>query len=207
MLVKRSILLVLALPTVLLLSSLHNPYADSSFPMLMDVAAVATASPYTRTATSPAPQTFASTSTPTAIATPTTTGTATATRMPSRTRTPTLTRTRIPTPTATPVPIEVTAWVSNSLPRKGSAVTVYGKITRGGAGIAGVPMHTTWYLPCTTRQFRTRTLYCNGTSKTDGIASCSQGTDRLPRGSYTSIKVEFTYQGKVYWNRTGFTVR
>jgi hypothetical protein len=115
------------------------------------------------------------------------------------------TATVMPRETATPTPIpigstEVAAWVSNSAPPQYSTVTVYGKITRGGVGIANVPMHTIWH-------YRTTTSYCDGTSRSDGVASCSRYISRATKGYYVRIDVQFLYQGQTYSASTGFTPR
>jgi beta-lactamase superfamily II metal-dependent hydrolase len=139
---------------------------------------------------------------PLATATPTATrtATATATRTPTATATPTATwtATGTATPTGTPGPIEVTAWVSNSSPVKNSNVTVYGKITQDGVGISGVPMHTTW-------RYKSTTSYCDGTSGSDGVASCTRGIGNAASGYTVWIDVDFTYQGQHYYARTSFT--
>jgi len=141
--------------------------------------------------------------TPTQTSTATPTETCAATHTP--TLTPTCTQTQTPTPTATPTQteapvgsIEVTAWVSNSAPSQDSTVTVYGTITMGTVGIAGVPMNTTWH-------YKTTTSYCDGTSGSNGVASCSRNIGRATKGYYVSITVRFTYQGRSYYAYTGFT--
>jgi len=131
--------------------------------------------------------------TPTASPTATRTATRTPTRTPTRTRTPTVTPTR--TPAAN---IVVTAWVSDSTPSQYSTVRVYGKITRGGAGIGGVPMVATWY-------YKTVTRYCEGTSGGNGVASCSRYISGATKRYYVAIKVTFTYQARTYTAWTGFT--
>jgi hypothetical protein len=117
------------------------------------------------------------------------------------TATPTRTATRTPTRTPTTTPggaIEVTAWVSNATPAKYTNVTVYGKITQGGVGISGVPMHTTWH-------YKTTTSYCDGTSGSNGVASCTRGIGNATAGYTVWIDVDFTYQGHHYYARTSFT--
>ena len=129
--------------------------------------------------------------------------TATATPVARSTNTvvPTPTSTLAPTPTNTPsVSVEVEAWVSNSSPSQYSTVRAYGKITQGGKGIAGVPMHTTW-------RYKTTTSYCDGSSGSDGVASCSRSIGRATKGHYVSISVRFTYEGQSYTASTGFTPR
>jgi len=135
---------------------------------------------------------------PTLTATQTSTPTLTPTATNTPTATPTVTETSTPTATPTPEPtIEVTAWVSNPNPSQYSTVTVYGQITRG-AGIAGVPMHTTW-------QYKTTTSYCDGVSGSNGIASCSRSIGRATKGYRVDVKVQFTYQSQTYTAWTSFT--
>ena len=121
---------------------------------------------------------------------------------------PTLVPTAMPTATPTPMPsatateppagnIEATAWVSNPVPSQYTTMTVYGKITRGGAGVPGVPMHTTWH-------YRTTTPYCDGVSNSDGVASCSRYISGATKGYYVQIDVTFSYQGQSYTASTGF---
>jgi beta-lactamase superfamily II metal-dependent hydrolase len=118
---------------------------------------------------------------------------------PTATPTATVMPLRTPTPTAiTDGQIEVTTWLSNSTPSQYSTVTVYGRITGAGVGIAGVPMHTTWH-------YKTTTSYCDGTSGSDGIASCSRYISGATKGYYVSIAVGFTYQGQQHYASTGFT--
>lgn len=117
-----------------------------------------------------------------------------------------------PTPTATPPPgptptptvgtpeVQVTAWVSNESPAQRTSVTVYGKLTVGGRGVAGVPMRTTWY-------YRTTTSTCEGTTGSDGVASCSRLIGSATIGYRVRIDVALDYQGRTYTAQTGFTPR
>ena len=98
---------------------------------------------------------------------------------------------------ATSLP-EVNAWVSNVTPRQYSDVIVYGKLTRDGVGIPGVPMRTTWH-------YRTTASYCDAVSGGSGVASCTRFIRTATVGYYVSITVEFSYQGHRFLAETGFT--
>jgi len=125
------------------------------------------------------------------------------TPMPTHTPTPTRVPSRTPTPPPTPSPtahVEVTASVSDSSPRRGSVVTVYGRITCDGRGVAGVPMRSDW-------EFRSVTVPCDSTTNGDGVASCSLPVLLAAKGHYVAVEVAFTYEGRTYRATTGFTPR
>lgn len=153
------------------------------------------------------------------LAIPAPTATAASTRGPSPTATPTATPTRSPTPTATPTStrtptltptrrptlrpaglVQVSARVSDTTPRRTSVVTVYGQITRDGAGVAGVPMQTEW-------EFKNTTMRCSDRTGPDGVASCSLPILLAAKGQEVTVRVTFTYEGKAYTATTGFTPR
>ena len=140
---------------------------------------------------------------PTGVPSPTPTATPPRSPTPS----PTPTATRAPTPTATRLPtlrpasrIEVSARVSDSSPKRGAVVTVYGQITKDGVGVAGVLMETEW-------EFRSITVPCDSTTNSDGVASCSLPILLAAKGQYVTVQVAFTYQGQTYRATTGFTPR
>jgi hypothetical protein len=97
-------------------------------------------------------------------------------------------------------PVAVTAWVSDSAPSQYSDVTVFGRITRGGVGIPGVPMNVTW-------SERTSLTSCSGWSGWDGWAFCSRAIGGATPGYYVGVQVVFSYQGQLYSATTGFTPR
>ncbi len=155
---------------------------------------------------------------PTHILTPARTATA-PTRRPTEASTPTLgasaparpTEMLTPSPGATAratatrlatlvpaAPVAVTAWVSNTTPRQNTAVTVYGKITSSGAGVADVPMHATWY-------YKGDTSVCDGRSDGTGIALCERNIGRAVKDYHVSVQVTFFYRGRIYTASTGFT--
>jgi len=101
-------------------------------------------------------------------------------------------------PSATTSLPEVTAWVNNPAPTQFSDVTVYGKLTRDGAAIAGAPMQTAWH-------YRTTTSYCDAVSGSSGIASCTRYISTATLEYYVSITVEFSYQEQRFVAETGFT--
>ncbi len=172
------------------------------------------------------PPTPAVTSTPTATFTPTPTNTPkpTATRMPTRTPTPTPTITPTPTntprPTATPTPratatpvpppppptptpkpapsCAVEAWVDNPNPSQNSTVTVFGKLTCDGAGVANAAMHTVWH-------YKSTNSTCDGTTGGDGVAACQRRIGRATIGYFVRIDVAITWNGRTYYASTGFT--
>jgi LysM repeat protein len=96
--------------------------------------------------------------------------------------------------------VAVTAWVSNAAPSQYSDVTVFGRITRGGVGIPGVPMNVTW-------SERTSLTSCSGWSGWDGWAFCSRAIGGAMPGYYVGVQVVFSYQGQLYSATTGFTPR
>ncbi len=177
----------------------------------------------TPTATSTPTATFtpAPTNTPTPTDTPTPTNTPkpTATRMPTRTPTPTPTKTPVPTntprptaapvpptspppPPATPTPVPVScsveAWVDNPNPSQNSTVTVFGKLTCNGAGVANASMHTVWH-------YKSKDSTCDGTTGGDGVAACQRRIGRATVGYTVRIDVAITWNGKTYYASTGFT--
>jgi len=93
--------------------------------------------------------------------------------------------------------IAVTAWVSNAAPGQYSDVTVYGRITRGGVGIPGVPMNVTF-------SERTSMTSGSGWSGWNGWASCSRAIGGATPGYYVGVTVVFSYQGQLYSATTGF---
>ncbi len=98
---------------------------------------------------------------------------------------------------AAPQP-ETTCWVSDATPSQYTTVTVYGELTQGGAGLAGVPMEAEWH-------FRTVTRYCNGISASDGTASCSRQISAATPGYTVYVYVTMTYSGQEYKCTTWFT--
>ncbi len=107
--------------------------------------------------------------------------------------------------TSTPVPAiaekaKVTAWVSNQSPAQNSDVTVYGKFTIDGVGVAGVPMTTRW-------RYKSETADCSGTTGNDGVAACTRQIGRATKGYTVQIEIRFTYEGKAYSAVTEFTPR
>jgi len=110
---------------------------------------------------------------------------------------PTLTPGKLPTETSAPV-VEVTAWVDNPTPTQNSTVTVFGKFTIRSAGIAGVPMDTTWHYKSTDSR-------CDGVTDAQGIATCNREIGKATKGYTVKIDVVFTYEGKIYRAQTSFT--
>jgi hypothetical protein len=104
-----------------------------------------------------------------------------------------------PTPTPTVAGSQVIAGVTASHPGTGTVETVAASLYMNGSRLTNVPMHTTWYFP-----FGTRT--CDGTSGTDGTASCSLQLDGSSPGFVVQIKVEMTYGGLTYTSYTHFTL-
>jgi hypothetical protein len=117
------------------------------------------------------------------------------------------------TPTATPVPptptplpptpppgegVQVSAWVSNETPARYTTVTVYGRITHDGVGVASVPMGTVWH-------YRTTTPGCSAVTGSDGVASCSRAIGGATADYHVRIDVTFSYLGQEYTATTGFT--
>jgi len=96
--------------------------------------------------------------------------------------------------------LAVTAWVSDPNPAQGAMVTVYGKLTRGGAGVRGAQMSSNWY-------YQWYTSWCSGVSGWDGTASCSLLIGQPTPGYYVRVRVAFYYQGQWYYAETGFTPR
>jgi hypothetical protein len=138
--------------------------------------------------------------TPAASPTPAVTPTPTATLTPAATATPRPTATPEPSPTPEPPRIEVTAWMSDDSPKRGSRVTVYGRITKDGEGISGVQMRTSWGL-------RTGTAGCRDRTDDDGTASCSLRIVLARKEQEVPVEVRFTYEGEEYTAMTSFTVR
>jgi len=100
---------------------------------------------------------------------------------------------------ATPTPsIEVSAWVSDPTPPRYTTVTVYGQFLVNGAGVAGVPMHTTWH-------YKTVISDCDGVTDATGLAHCDRDIGGATIGYTVIIDVEFTYGGQIYHTSTSFT--
>lgn len=90
------------------------------------------------------------------------------------------------------------AFVDNPFPYpgRGRTVTVTGYFTADGQPAAGVRMGATW------DDGRSR-QYCAAFTSLDGTADCTRPLRRLLLGGVVQIKVDFTYQGKVYSTSTG----
>jgi hypothetical protein len=63
--------------------------------------------------------------------------------------------------------------------------------------IYGVHRHTIW-------EYKTVERYCDSTSGSSGIASCTHGIGDATLGFTVTIHVQFTYQGQTYSVRTWF---
>jgi competence protein ComEC len=160
------------------------------------------------------------TPTPTATSTPSATpaDTRAPTGTPSETASNTPTATATPTvtplpPTATPTNMpaampgvnirctqlgdaQICASVSNGSPAQYSNVTVYGRLTRNGAGQPGQTMTATWH-------YKTTTSTCTGATGSDGLASCTRGISRATVGYQVNIDVDIAG----YTAQTSFTPR
>ena len=104
-------------------------------------------------------------------------------------------------PAPVPVPVEnikVVAWTSQSAPPPYSTVTVTGRITSNGVGVAGVPMVTTWH-------YRSWTDSGAAVSGAGGVASSSRYIGAAPPLQRVSVTVAFLYKGKTYSTSVGFT--
>jgi len=116
---------------------------------------------------------------------------------------PPATTTTAPPPATTTAPapngqVTVSASVSNSSPTQNSTVTVSGKFLVGGQPVAGVSMNATW-------NYKTTTSYCDGTTGSDGVASCSRDIGRAAKGYTVSVNLSFSYNGQTYTASTSFT--
>ncbi len=138
--------------------------------------------------------------------TPARTSTPIPTKTPISTNTPRPTATPIPPtpvpppqPTPTPAPsCTVEAWVDNPNPPQNSTITVFGKLTCDGAGVANASMHTVWH-------YRTTTVTCDSTTDGDGVAACQRHISRAKIGYFVRIDVAITWNGRTYYASTGFT--
>jgi len=110
---------------------------------------------------------------------------------------PSPTLVRLPTEPSIPV-VEVIAWVDNPTPAQNATVTVFGKFTIRSAGIAGVPMDTTWH-------YKSTDSYCDGITDVQGIATCNREIGRATKDYTVRIDVVFAYEGKTYRAQTSFT--
>jgi len=172
------------------LASVISPTPETPTPVSVTVTLAHTKTPIPPTAT-PVPVEAAPTLQPMEEATPTPVP-PTATSLP-----PTLTPATLPTKPAVPV-VEVTAWVDNPTPSQNSTVTVFGKFTIKGAGIAGVPMDTTWHYKSTDSR-------CDGVTDAQGIATCNREIGKATKGYTVRIDVVFAYEEKTYRAQTSFT--
>ena len=86
-------------------------------------------------------------------------------------------------------------------PTDNSRVTVTSRLTKGGAGVAGTLMSTTWH-------YKTTTSACGGgPSRADGAMSCTRDISRATKGFTVTIAVVVTYQGQTYRASTGLIPR
>lgn len=90
--------------------------------------------------------------------------------------------------------------MSDRTPKRNSRVTVYGRITKDGKGVKGVPMNTTW-------QLANSTATCGGVSDGSGRASCTMRLGNISKGTEVQVRVAFGYQGQEYAATTSFRVR
>jgi hypothetical protein len=100
-----------------------------------------------------------------------------------------------PTPTTAPEPAPqpggqyaASATVDNPNPAQNTNVTVTGTLTRGGQGVPGATMNTTWH-------YKTVTRDCNGQTNANGVASCTRYISGAAKGFTVYIDVVFTIPG------------
>lgn len=80
-------------------------------------------------------------------------------------------------------------------------MTVTARLTRGGTGVGGAMLDTTW-------QYKTTASGCTGgPSGADGTMACTRDISRATKGYTVTINVVVTYQGQTYRANTGFTPR
>lgn len=109
-----------------------------------------------------------------------------------------------PVPSPSPSPIanyQVSATVSNTSPTHNTRVTVTGRLTNNGQGVAGATMATTWH-------YKTTAPGCTGgPSGADGTMSCTRDISTAAKGYTVVIDVLITYQGQTFTTSTSFTPR
>jgi hypothetical protein len=116
---------------------------------------------------------------------------------------PAFTPTPLPTVAPAPAPPEgqyvATATVDQPNPAQNTTVTVTGTLTRGGKGVPGVTMNTTWH-------YKTRSVGCSGATNAAGVASCTRNISGAAKGFEVSIEVDFSLpDGGTASAQTSFT--
>jgi hypothetical protein len=108
-------------------------------------------------------------------------------------------------PTSTPQPAanyQASAWVSVSNPGKGSKQTVFGKLTRDGAGVAGAQMYCVAHYKTTDTRWPESGVQVTGG---DGVASVTFSIGGATSGYTVSVDVYLIYGGQTYHAVTSFT--
>lgn len=109
------------------------------------------------------------------------------------------------TPTSRPgQEYQARAWVSDEEPLWDSTQTVFGKLTKGGEGVAGAQMYSIVHYRSADRRWPEEGF---GTTGSDGIASVSFGIMDADTDSAVSVDVYFAYEGKTFHEVTSFTSR
>ncbi len=110
----------------------------------------------------------------------------------------------VPSPSPSPSPVanyQVSATVSDTSPTRNTRVTVTGRLTNNGQGVAGATMATTWH-------YKTTSPGCTGgPSGADGTMSCTRDISTASKGYTVVIDVQITYQGQTFTTSTSFTPR
>ncbi len=168
--------------------------------LFLSVALLGGCVPYITPAAAPVSTPLAATPTVTPQPTPTATLTVTPQPMPTATPGPTSTPTATPTPPSA-IGYRVDAWVDLDRPGWGSMQSVFGKLTRDGAGIEGAQMYTVVHYNWTT--FR---LPDSGYAVTDSRGTAAVTFDVSDAGSgYTAyVEVYLMHGGKTFTATTSF---
>jgi len=89
------------------------------------------------------------------------------------------------------------AWAGDPTPPQYTMVTIYGRLTADGVGIASAPMQVTWDAGSVIGN-------CSGVTRRGGEASCATYVAGAAPGYSVPVQVSFTYQGQVYYAQTSF---
>jgi hypothetical protein len=102
--------------------------------------------------------------------------------------------------TAPAGPIRAEAAISDPAPPRTARLMLTGRLLRGDAGIAGVPMRSVWH-------FRSGDATCNSRAGTDaeGRATCVFTMSGAAPGREVVVDVLFEYEGRSYRAQVRFT--